>query len=209
MQNIVLGKDDSFTSPIERIFIATNGPAGGCQNPLRQGLSADLADGARPNNVLGGIPTVATDYSPVWDAQLFSWTQDAINQGFRGQVREEFQILIFVQDGLITGRAAISSGVAASQLIALSPSDSINRLGTERPPAVSICEHGGHFKLRGKDMKWTTGFLAGGATETMAVADQFDGDRRGTLTDPFGHVWLLAPKRKKCQSKSGEAGSQR
>jgi PhnB protein len=36
--------------------------------------------------------------------------------------------------------------------------------------------------------------IAGGATETQAVADQFDGDRRGTLTDPFGHVWLLATK---------------
>ena len=34
-----------------------------------------------------------------------------------------------------------------------------------------------------------------GAKETMAVADQFDGDRRGTLTDPFGHVWLLATKK--------------
>lgn len=29
----------------------------------------------------------------------------------------------------------------------------------------------------------------------MAVADQFDGDRRGTLTDPYGHVWLLASKK--------------
>ena len=29
----------------------------------------------------------------------------------------------------------------------------------------------------------------------MPVADQFDGDRRGTLTDPFGHVWLLATKK--------------
>jgi PhnB protein len=37
--------------------------------------------------------------------------------------------------------------------------------------------------------------LAGGATETVAVGDTFDGDRRGTLTDPFGHVWLLATKR--------------
>jgi len=37
--------------------------------------------------------------------------------------------------------------------------------------------------------------LAAGAKETMAVADQFDGDRRGTLTDPFGHVWLLATKK--------------
>jgi PhnB protein len=36
--------------------------------------------------------------------------------------------------------------------------------------------------------------IAGGATETQAVADQFDGDRRGTLTDPLGHVWLLATK---------------
>jgi PhnB protein len=37
--------------------------------------------------------------------------------------------------------------------------------------------------------------VAAGGTETMAVADQFDGDRRGTLTDPFGHVWLLATKK--------------
>jgi len=37
--------------------------------------------------------------------------------------------------------------------------------------------------------------IAAGATQTMAVADQFDGDRRGTLTDPFGHVWLLASRK--------------
>jgi hypothetical protein len=104
MSKLLLGHDDSFASPVERIFIATNGPeAGECANPLRQGLSADLADGHRPNNVLGGIPTIALDYSPAWDAQLFSWTEQAINAGYRGQVREEFQILTFVQDGLITG----------------------------------------------------------------------------------------------------------
>jgi PhnB protein len=34
-----------------------------------------------------------------------------------------------------------------------------------------------------------------GATETMPVADQFDGDRQGTLTDPFGDVWLLATRK--------------
>ena len=104
MQKLVLGHDDSFASAVERIFISTNGPeSGSCNNPLRQGLSADLADGFRPNNVLGGIPTIALDYSPYWDAQLFEWTQDAIDQGFRGQVREEFQILTFVQDKLLTG----------------------------------------------------------------------------------------------------------
>lgn len=37
--------------------------------------------------------------------------------------------------------------------------------------------------------------VAAGAKETKAVADQFDGDRRGTLTDPFGHIWQLATKK--------------
>jgi PhnB protein len=31
-----------------------------------------------------------------------------------------------------------------------------------------------------------------GATATMEVADQFWGDRFGTLTDPFGHAWSIA-----------------
>ncbi len=113
MNNLVLGNDDSFASPIERIFIATNGPESeDCNNPLRQGLSADLADGHRPNNILGGIPTIALDYSPAWDANLYEWTDDAINQGFRGQLREEFQVLTFVQDGLLTGPNGAKFGSA-------------------------------------------------------------------------------------------------
>jgi hypothetical protein len=113
MQNLHTGGDDTFSSPVERIFIATNGPEqGACNNPLRQGLSADLADGSRPNNTLGGIPTIALDYSPAWDANLYEWTQDAINQGFRGQLREEFQILTFAQDKLITGPGSKPFGSA-------------------------------------------------------------------------------------------------
>jgi hypothetical protein len=105
MANLPLGRDDSFSSPIERIFIATNGPEG-CANPMRQGLSADLADGFRPNNILGGIPTEALDYSPTWDANLFTWTQNAINNGYRGQLREEFQVLTYVQNGFLMGMNA-------------------------------------------------------------------------------------------------------
>ena len=33
-----------------------------------------------------------------------------------------------------------------------------------------------------------------GALARKAVSDQFDGDRRGTLSDPFGHTWLLASR---------------
>jgi PhnB protein len=33
--------------------------------------------------------------------------------------------------------------------------------------------------------------LAAGAKEMRPVQDQFYGDRSGTLTDPFGHVWTI------------------
>ncbi len=34
--------------------------------------------------------------------------------------------------------------------------------------------------------------LAAGGKELKPLADQFYGDRSGTLTDPFGHVWTIA-----------------
>ena len=55
--NLPTGGDDSFDSPVERIFIAENG-ALDCANPQRQGLDAAITDGFRPNNTFGGIPTL-------------------------------------------------------------------------------------------------------------------------------------------------------
>jgi PhnB protein len=34
--------------------------------------------------------------------------------------------------------------------------------------------------------------IAGGATVMKPVENQFYGDRSGSLTDPFGHVWTIA-----------------
>jgi hypothetical protein len=102
LRNIATGTDDSFSSAVERIFIAVNGPQD-CKNPQRQGLFAALTDGFRPNNVLGGIPTIANDYSPLWDINFFEWTQDAVTKGYRSQLREEFQILTLVDNGFLTG----------------------------------------------------------------------------------------------------------
>ena len=34
--------------------------------------------------------------------------------------------------------------------------------------------------------------IGAGGKEQKAVQDQFYGDRSGTLTDPFGHVWHVA-----------------
>jgi hypothetical protein len=111
MQALTTGRDDSFCSPVERLFIAENGPSTlGCDNPMRQGLYAALTDGHRPNNVFGGIPTIAPDYSPLWNGNIYEWTQDAISKGYRGQLREEFQILTYVQDGILTGPGGAKFG---------------------------------------------------------------------------------------------------
>jgi hypothetical protein len=103
LRDITVGHDDSAFSPVERIFVTINGPTG-MGNPQRQGLnSALMGEGRGPLNVLGGIPTVATDYSPLWDINLGQWTQEAIDAGYRSRVTEEFQILGLVQQGWITG----------------------------------------------------------------------------------------------------------
>ena len=102
LESIHVGADDSLFSPVERIFVMINGPTG-LDNPQRQGLNSALSDGRTPLNVLGGIPTIATDYSPLWDINPGVWTQAAIERGVRTRVTEEFQILGLVEKGWITG----------------------------------------------------------------------------------------------------------
>ena len=102
LKDIEVGNDDSAFSAVERIFVAINGQRG-CENPQRQGIESALMDGRRPLNVLGGIPTVATDYSPLWDLNAYQWTQQAIDKGYRSRLTEEFEILSFAQRGFITG----------------------------------------------------------------------------------------------------------
>lgn len=101
LQDILLGTDDSVFSAVERLFLTLNGPTG-CDNPQRQGLYSALTEGRPPFNVLGGIPTVSTDYSPMWDVNMGEWTQAAIDKGWRSRVIDEFQILALVEAGAIT-----------------------------------------------------------------------------------------------------------
>jgi hypothetical protein len=103
LRAITVGRDDSAFSAVERIFVTANGPTG-AGNPQRQGLnSALLGEGNGPLNVLGGIPTIATDYSPLWDINLGVWTDEAVANGYRARVTEEFEILGLVEQGWITG----------------------------------------------------------------------------------------------------------
>jgi len=106
--DVPVGRDDSAFSAIERLFVTANGPTG-VKNPQRQGLFSALSDKtlkgepAPPLHVIGGIPTVALDYSPLWDLNLGEWTQEAIDKGYRARVIDEFQYLGLVQQGWITG----------------------------------------------------------------------------------------------------------
>jgi hypothetical protein len=82
-----------------------NFPNGGiyCSKAHDEIMATDLHNMTVTLNLINGF----SFGRPVWylsmDANLYEWTQDAINNGFRGQLREEFQILTFVQDKLLTG----------------------------------------------------------------------------------------------------------
>lgn len=115
---IRVGGDDGAFSGIERIFGVTNGPRNvveGEQNPQRQGFNSALAgEGRGPLNVLGGIPTVATDYSPLWDLNLAEWTPQAVDNGYVSRLIDEFQILGLAERGFLTapgGEPFGSSGI--------------------------------------------------------------------------------------------------
>ena len=58
---------------------------------------------AGPLNILGGIPTVATDYSPIWDLNVYAWTKAAIIAGYCSRLIEEFQVLGLTERGYLTG----------------------------------------------------------------------------------------------------------
>lgn len=113
LRDVAVGRDDSLFSAVERLFIFTNGPTShieGQVNPQRQGLNSALSGGDGPLNVLGGIPTFATDYSPLWDLNVGEWTQTAIQRNYRSRMTEEFQILGFVERGFITGPGGSTYG---------------------------------------------------------------------------------------------------
>ena len=102
LNDVRVGGDDGAFSGVERLFTVVNGPTG-AENPQRQGLNSALSEGRSPLNVFGGIPTVATDYSPLWDFNAGEWTKEAVDKGYRARVIDEFQILGLVQQGWLTG----------------------------------------------------------------------------------------------------------
>jgi len=91
LANIQVGFDDGAFSAVERLFSFANGPTG-VGNPQRQGFASVLSgESTEPLNVFGGVPTIALDYSPLWDLNLGIWTDEAIDAGYRSRMIDEFQ----------------------------------------------------------------------------------------------------------------------
>ncbi len=98
------------TSPL---FLAVNGPMG-TDNPTRQGVISALSGEGGPRNLLGQIPGLSPDYSPIWDVSLYTWTDAAIQAGYRTQLIDTaYQLPTFAKGGWITapdGTPLASSG---------------------------------------------------------------------------------------------------
>jgi hypothetical protein len=77
----------------ERIYVFANGPTG-IDNPFRQGVTSALSDAGShgPLNVLGGIPTINLDYSPIWRLFPVRWTEEAIAAGYRTKLTNAIDI---------------------------------------------------------------------------------------------------------------------
>lgn len=86
----------------ERIYVIANGPTG-IDNPHRQGLNSVLGgDGRSPLNVLGGVPTLNLDYSPMWRLFPAKWTTEAIERGYRARMSDAIWIADMAAKGFIT-----------------------------------------------------------------------------------------------------------
>ncbi|MCX9148323.1 hypothetical protein [Erythrobacter sp. WG] len=83
-------EDASPGESAERIVVVVNGPTGK-DNPHRQGLASALSGEGGPLNVLGGIPTINLDYSPMWRLFPAVWTEEAIQKGYRYRITSALQ----------------------------------------------------------------------------------------------------------------------
>jgi PhnB protein len=72
--------------------------------------------------------------------------------------------------------------------------DEYPAMGYKSPTALGGSPVLLHLLVDDVDAVWAAA-IGAGATAMAAVSDQFDGERRGTVVDPFGHIWLLATRR--------------
>lgn len=102
LKDLPFAHEDAFPGEsAERIYAFANGPEG-TDNPFRQGVNSALQGEGSPLNILGGIPTINLDYSPMWRLFPAKWTEDAIAKGYRTRMTDAIHIENIAAQGYIT-----------------------------------------------------------------------------------------------------------
>jgi PhnB protein len=96
------------------------------------------------------------------------------------------EMMRFADPGGKVGHAEIKVGDSVIML-----ADEFPDMGFRSPQSLGGSPVGILLYVDNVDQRFNQA-LAAGATVSRPVKDQFYGDRSGTLTDPFGHVWTLA-----------------
>ena len=74
------------------------------------------------------------------------------------------------------------------------------QMGNPSPQSLNGTPVGLYVYVRDVDRAFDQA-VGAGATVTMPVMDQFWGDRSGMVTDPFGHKWWLATRKRNLSEK--------
>ena len=96
------------------------------------------------------------------------------------------ELMRFPAPGGKIGHAEIKIGDGVVMLADESP-----EMGHKSPQALGGTAITLMFYVPNVDAQFAKAVAAGG-TVKQALKDQFYGDRSGTITDPFGHVWTIA-----------------
>jgi PhnB protein len=96
------------------------------------------------------------------------------------------EIMRFEMPGGVVAHAEIEIGDSRIML-----ADEMPEYGNRGPESLGGASGGLCIFLPNVDVAFAKA-VAAGAKTTKPVQDQFYGDRSGTVTDPFGHVWTLS-----------------
>ncbi|MDQ6794964.1 MAG: hypothetical protein M3067_09150 [Chloroflexota bacterium] len=109
-----LGSNAS-TSARSAIIPVINGAQSG---PDRQGLQSAVLGGGDPLNITQSLPG-GSDYTPVWDLHPVLWTDQAIKDGKRVQLKSAAQVARDVKAGLLTsaGKGPANSSLGGLRAI--------------------------------------------------------------------------------------------
>lgn len=80
-------------------------------------------------------------------------------------------------------------------------------MGVKSPQSLGGCTGVLHVYVPNVDQVFQQA-IAAGSKETMPVADQFWGDRYGSLIDPFGYVWGIGTHKEDLSPKETEQRAQ-